>query len=109
MDDLGVGAGLAHGLDHPQAGAVLQPHVQDGEGRREDLHRRQRRGDAADQDRLEAASLQCASEARAQGAVVIHEQQALVGQRGDLGAQIGHSCHPRVRASLTACVDCVVR
>lgn len=90
-DDLRVGPRLAHRLDHLQARAVLQPHVQHREGRRVNLHRGDRLLHAADQGGFEPTLFQRATEPGSKGRVVVEHKQALVRQRGDVCREVGHA------------------
>ncbi|MNQ91452.1 hypothetical protein D3C85_1068340 [compost metagenome] len=99
-DDAGVLAALADGLDHLQAVAVLQPHVQHGEGGDRDAQGVAGLGHRTRQSHVEAPGFQRPTEAGAQGRVVVQQQQGLVGQGGDTGFEFGHS----VLLTLRSCV-----
>ncbi|MNN35701.1 hypothetical protein D3C81_1495600 [compost metagenome] len=101
-DDAGVLAALADGLDHLEAVAVLQPHVQNGEGGDRDAQGVAGLGHGTGQGDLETAGFQRSAHAGAQGRVVVEQQQGLVGQGGDAGFEFGHSVLLRLRSCVSA-------
>ena len=89
-DAAGIGTAVLEALDHVEAVAVAEAHVDHGEGRRLVLDRGNAVGHAFGDANLVAAALHGAGEAGREGPVVVDDQEALVGAIFERGRRIGH-------------------
>ena len=94
-----VRPGLAQGLDDRKARAVLEAHVEDGEGGGGLGDRGLGRLDTIGLADLEPARLQSPAEADPKRGVVVQQKKVAIGQRRD-GVHVTHSAPPLGRAPL---------